>query len=91
MIYTELIILPERLYAQVNTDVNDVGQSQVKRQITSARYSLLAPVIYTVNVLNRNLSVENVTDMIESVDDSAETSEIIGFNAVGMCVKIFFL
>ena len=90
MIYTELIILPERLYVRVNTDVIDVGQSQVKRQITSARYSLLAPVIYTVNVLNRNLSVENVTDMIESVDDSAETSEIIEFNAVGMCVKIFF-
>ena len=91
MISTELKILSERLYAQVNIDSNDEGQLQKKRQTTPTRYLLLAPVVYTVNILNRTMSIENVTEEIRSVNDSAERSEIIGYNAVGMCVKILFV
>lgn len=85
MISTELTILSERLYS------SDEGQFQKKRQTTPTRYLLLAPVVYTVNILNRTMSIENVTKEIRSVNNFSESSEIIGYNAVGMYVKILFV
>ena len=78
MIFTDLRILSDRLYVELTE----------KRQVTSMRYSLLAPVIYTVNIINRTMSVDNITEMIRDVDVSTNREEIIGFNAVGMYIKI---
>ena len=77
MIFTDLTILSDRLYVELNK----------KRQVTSMRYSLLAPVIYTVNIINRTMSVENITQMIRHIDISTSREEIIGFNAVGTYIK----
>ena len=78
MIFTDLRILSDRLYVELNK----------KRQVTSMRYSLLAPVIYTVNIINRTMSVDNITEMIRDVEVSTNREEIIGFNAVGTYIKI---
>lgn len=75
LISTELTVLSDRLYTDTRL--------QKKRQISSMRYSLLAPVIFTVNVMNRTTSAENITEMIRSTDVFTEEIEIIGFNSVG--------
>ena len=76
MIFTDLRILSDRLYVELNKKI----------QVTSMGYSWLAPVIYTVNIINRTIPVENVTQMIRDVNASTFREEIIGFNAVGMYV-----
>ena len=65
---------------QANTD-NNVA----KRQTASTQYLILAPVIFTANVLNSTLE-ENVTRAVSSIDVSTNRndSETIEFNAVGM-------
>ena len=72
-----LTILSDRIYVQTIVD-NDVGQ------IVSINYSILAPVIVTMNILSNNLSAENITQIISSIDSSTNRSETVGFNAVGM-------
>ena len=89
MISTELTILPDRIYIQTISDIDIDTRLQKKRQVSSMRYSLLAPVIFTVNILNRTTSAEIVFEMIRSTTDvSTDRSEIIGFNSVGMCIHI---
>ena len=80
MISTELTFLSDRLYVPNTRLVK-------KRQTSSTRYSLLAPVIFTVNIMNGTTSAENVEEMIRSIDDftdEREIHQIIGFNSVGM-------
>lgn len=72
-----LTILSDRIYVQTIVN-NDVGQ------IVSINYSILAPVIVTMNVLSNNLSAENITQIISSIDSSTNRSDTVGFNAVGM-------
>ena len=84
MISTELTVLSDRLY------VPNTGLPK-KRQITSStRYSLLAPVIFTVNIMDRATSAENVEKMIRRTDGFTNQSEIIGFNSVGMYNYSYF-
>ena len=80
MISTDLKILPDRLFIQANTDSNIA-----KRQTASIEYSILAPVIFTANVMNSTL-VDNVTQAVSSIDVSTNSSEseTIEFKAVGM-------
>ena len=90
-IFTELTILPDRLYMQAITDNDTDTVSQNKRQITpSADYSILAPVILTVTIVNNAVSAENITQMIQNIDIDASSNEneVIGFNAVGMLLKL---
>ena len=76
---SELRILPDRLYyVQTNTDSNIA-----KRQTASLQYSMLAPVIFTANIMNTSL-VENVTHDIRSINVSTNRNETIEFKAVGM-------
>ena len=83
LISTELTILPDRLYIQAISDNDTDTVSQNKRQITpSTDYSILAPVILTVTIMNNAVSVENVTKMIQNID--IDINEVIGFNGVGM-------
>ena len=65
---------------QTNTDSNIA-----KRQTASIQYSILAPVIFTANVMNSTL-IENVTLAVSSIDisTSRNDSETIEFKAVGM-------
>ena len=87
LISTELTILPDRLYIQAISDNDTNTVSQNKRQITpSTDYSILAPVILTVTIMNNAVSVENVTKMIQNIDIdvSSNGNEVIGFNGVGM-------
>ena len=77
-ISTELRILPDRLFIQINTDSNTA-----RRQTASIQYSVVAPVIYTANVMNNTL-VENVTSDVRNINFSTDTDETIEFNAVGM-------
>ena len=84
MISTELTVLSDRLY--VPTITNIYSRIPAKRQVSSMQYSLLAPVIFTANIMNRTTSAENVTQMIRSADIVSADSEIIGFNSVGMCI-----
>ena len=76
-ISTELRILPDRLYVQIDTDSNIA-----KRQISSIQYSILAPVVFVAKVMNRTL-VESVTHDIRSINDSTNRNETIEFTAVG--------
>ena len=76
-ISTELIILPDRLYVQIDTDTNIA-----KRQTSSIHYSILAPVVFVAKVMNRTL-VESVTNDIRSINDSTNRNETIEFTAVG--------
>ena len=80
MISTELTVLSDRLYVPTS-------RIPAKRQVSSMQYSLLAPVIFTANIMNRTTSAENVTQMIRSADIVSADSEIIGFNSVGMCIR----
>ena len=80
MISTELTILSDRLYVQAN---NTDTASQNKRQITSRDYSILAPVIFTVTIMNSTVSAENINQMIRNIDVSSNRNEVIGFNGVG--------
>ena len=80
MVSTTLTILPDRLFVQQNS----ADGNTAKRQITPMQYSIMAPVIFTANLMNGSTSVENVTQAIRNIDVSANRSEIIGFNAVGM-------
>ena len=82
LISTELTVLSDRLFTNIDID----ERLQKKRQISDIRYLLLAPVIFTVNIMNRAMSAENVTQMIRNVDISI--NEIIGFNSVGMCTYV---
>ena len=94
LISTELTILPDRLYIQAIIDNDTDTVSQNKRQITSSRdYSILAPVILTVTIMNNVISVENVTQMIQNIDIdvSSNGNEVIGFNGVGMYVKAMYM
>ena len=85
---TKLTILSDRLYVQDTIDNNNDAGSQNKRQITSRDYSILAPVIFTVTILNSTISAENVTQMIRSINVSSNRNEIIGFNGVGMLITL---
>ena len=76
-ISTELRILPDRLYAQIDTDSNIA-----KRPTSSIQYSILAPVVFIAKVMNRTL-VESVTNDIRSINDSTNRNETIEFTAVG--------
>ena len=71
-------ILPDRLFIQINTDSNIA-----RRQTASIQYSVVAPIIYTANVMN-SILVENVTSDFRSINVSIDTNETIEFNAVGM-------
>ena len=86
LISTELTVLPDRLYTQAIIDNDTDTVSQNKRQITSSDYSILAPVILTVTIMNNTVSAENVTQMIRNIDIdvSGKGNEVIGFNGVGM-------
>ena len=86
LISTKLTILSDRLYVQ-DTDAG----SQNKRQITSRDYSILAPVIFTVTIMNSTISAENVTQMIRSINVSSNRKEIIGFNGVGMLIALNYM
>lgn len=88
MISTELTVLSSRLYVQ--TQDNRYAK---KRQVVSISYSVLAPVVLTVNIINNMISIESITQVIRSVDNSVNSSEIIGFNPVGMyiCTYISFI
>ena len=77
-ISTETRTLPDRLFVQANT-VSNIA----KRQTVSMQYTILAPVIFTANVMNSTL-VENVTLAVSSIDTSTSRNETIEFNAVGM-------
>lgn len=91
LISAELTILPDRLYIQAITNNDTDTVSQNKRQITSSTdYSILAPVILTVTILNNVISADNITQMIQNIDIdvSGTGNEIIGFNGVGM-LKLF--
>ena len=65
---------------QANTNDNIA-----KRQTASIQYLILAPAIFTANIMNSTL-VENVTRAVSSIDVSTNGnySETIEFNAVGM-------
>jgi len=76
LITTQLTTLSDRLYAQTL----DTVLVSKKRQITSARYSILAPIIFTVNIMNGTRSAENVSETIRNIDTRTSRSEIIGFN-----------
>ena len=76
-ISTERIVLPDRLYVQIDTDSNIA-----KRQTSSIQYSILAPVVFVAKVMNRTL-VESVTNDIRSINDSTNRNETIEFTAVG--------
>ena len=54
----------------------------------SIQYSILIPVIFTVNVMNGTRSVENITQTIRNITNK---NEIIGFNAVGVLKKSLIL
>ena len=80
-ISTEQRVLPDRLYVQTDTDSNIT-----KRQTSSIQYSILAPVVFIANVMNRTL-VESVTHDFRSINDS-NRNETIEFTAVGMSYKL---
>lgn len=79
-ISTELTVLSDRLYVQTNID----SSGDQKRQTRSTKYSILAPVVFTINIMNDTALAEDVTNTIETLDDSTSRNEIVGFNAVGM-------
>ena len=89
LISNELTILPDRLYIQAIIDNDTDTVSQNKRQTTSfTNYSILAPVILTVTIMNNAASVENITQMIQNIviDVSGKGNEVIGFIGVGMYI-----
>ena len=90
MISTKLTILSDRLYVQDTNDNDDAGL-QNKRQIISRDYSILAPVIFTVTIMNSTISAENVTQMIRNINVSSNRNEIIGFNGVGMLIPLNYM
>jgi len=54
------------------------------------KYSILAPIIFTVNVMNNTRSVENISQTIRNIDATANRNDIIGFNIVGMLNYLTF-
>ena len=90
-------ILSDRLYVQVAPTFadGDIIRIQKKRQI-STRYSLLAPVIFTVNIMSREILTSNVTETVRSIvtqtvrniDALPERDEVVGFNPVGKLLYI---
>ena len=85
-------ILSNRLYVQTIDSVN-INRVQNKRQISTG-YSLVAPVVFTVNIMNGiNLTSNNVTETIrnivtQTIDILPEIDEVIGFNSVGKCIAM---
>ena len=84
-------ILSDRLYAQAVPTFadSDIDKIQKKRQ-TSKRYSLLTPVVFTMNIMSREILTNNVTETIRSIITETAgdigtlpvISEIVGFNPV---------
>ena len=79
-----------------STNVNRIQQ---KRQI-STRYSLVAPVIFTVNIMNEANDIANnitetirniVTQTMRSIDILPEIDEVIGFNSVGTYIYQYYV
>ena len=92
-------ILSDQLYAQSTTNINNVNRIQQKRQI-STRYSLVSPVIFTVNIMSETNDLANniteairniVTQAMRSIDILPEIDEVIGFNSVGTCIYQYYV
>ena len=87
-------ILSDRLYVQTINSVN-INRVQNKRQVSTG-YSLVAPVVFTVNIMNGINLANNVTETIRnivtqtmrSIDILPEIDEVIGFNSVGKCIYV---
>ena len=76
----EFEILPDRLF------VLDRSGS-FKRQILPAQLSVEVLFAITVELLDNDTSLEDVSQAIQSLFD--DSGEIIGFNSVGMLFSLF--